>query len=67
MPHVFLRTLIYLAGNEALVSHMICSYFLPARRLSFHFVYDFLCCTKVYNVIRSHLFILAFISISLGD
>ena len=33
--------------------------------LSFHFVSGFLCCAKVLNLIRSHLFIFAFISFSL--
>ena len=29
-------------GNEVLVSHIFCKYFLPVHKLSFHFVYDFL-------------------------
>ena len=41
--------------------------FFPVFKLSFHFVYSFLCCTKLISLIRSHLFIFAFISIALGD
>ena len=43
--------------------------FLPRDRLSFHFVYGFLCCTFVSKVslIRSHLFIFVFISIAMKD
>ena len=31
------------------VSHFICKYFLPFCRLSFGFVYGFLCCTKAFK------------------
>ena len=43
--------------------------FLPLGRLSFHFVYGFLCCTFVSKVslIRSHLFTFVFISIAMKD
>ena len=34
-------------GNQALVSCIICKYFLPFCRLSFSFVYGFLCSAKV--------------------
>ena len=44
-----------------------CKYFLPFRRLSFHFVYSFFCYAKLVSLIRSHLFIFAFISIALAD
>ena len=33
-------------GNWTLIGHIICRYFLPVCRLSFHFVYGFLCCAK---------------------
>ena len=47
---------------------MVCKYFLPVYRMSFHFVYGFLSCAKVYKfVFRSQLFIFAFISIALGE
>ena len=36
-------------GNQVLVSHIICKYFLLVCRLSFHFFYGFLCCGKVYK------------------
>ena len=31
------------------ISCIICKYSLPFYRLSFHFVYDFLCCTKAFK------------------
>ena len=37
------------------------------HRLSFHLVYGFFCCAKLVNLNRSHLFISAFISITLAD
>ena len=40
--------------------------FLPVCRLSFHFVYGFLCCAKTFMLIRYHLFIFVFILITLG-
>ena len=51
----------------ALVSPIICKYFLPIHGLSFNFVYGFLYCTNELSLIRSHLFVFAFISIGLGD
>ena len=60
------RCLYVLKINPSLVA----SYpdiFFPVFKLSFHFVYSFLCCTKLISLIRSHLFIFAFISIALGD
>ena len=51
-------------GNEALVSYIICKYFLPFCRLAFYFVSFAL--EKLISLIRSHLFIFAFISIILG-
>ena len=40
--------------------------FSPILGLSFHLVYSFLCFTKGFKFIRSHLFIFVFISITLG-
>ena len=37
-------------ANQALVSHIIWKYFLPARRLFFHFVYGFLVAPMVKNL-----------------
>ena len=34
-----------------LICCIICKYFLPIIRLSFHFVYDFLCCTNLLSLI----------------
>ena len=43
------------------------NFFLPFCRLSFHFMYGFLCYAKLLSVIRSHLFIFVFVSITVGD
>ena len=48
--------------DKSLVGHIICKYFLPFYRLSFCFVYGFLCCAKAC-LIRSQLFVFIFISI----
>ena len=37
--------------DYSLVSHFMCKYFLPFCGLHFHFVYDFLCCTKAFKFI----------------
>ena len=36
-------------GNWSLVSHIVFNYFLPLSRLSFCFVYGFLCCAKAFK------------------
>ena len=46
--------------DEALVSRIICKYFLPFYRLSFCFVYGFLSCAKACKF-KSHLFLLLFL------
>ena len=54
-------------GNQALVGHIICKYFLPVCRLSFNlilFMVSF-AVQKLVSLIRFHLFIFAFISIAL--
>ena len=48
---------------ESLVSCIICKYFIPLLRLSFHFVSG----RKLLNLIWSCLFIFAFISFALGN
>ena len=45
-----------------LVGCIICKYFLPFYRLYFCSVYGFLCCTKAFSLIRSHLIIFIFIN-----
>ena len=45
---------------------IVCKYFLPLCRLSFHFVVSF-AMQKLVSLIRSHLFIFVLISITLGD
>ena len=50
------------------MGHIICKYFLPFSRLSFHFANGFLCCVKAFkNLIRHYLFVFVFISLALGD
>ena len=53
--------------NSALVSCIICKYLLPFCKLSSFFVMVSFAVEKHVTVIRSHLFIFAFISITLGD
>ena len=49
------------------VSCLFCKYFLLFHRLPFHFVDGFLCCVKLLSLIRSHLFMFAFISFAFGE
>ena len=53
-------------GDSALVGSIVCNYFLPFHRLSFHFMFSFTV-QKLASLIRSHLFVFVFISITLGD
>ena len=50
-----------------LVDCIIWKYFLPICRLSFHFAYVSFAVEKLLSLIRSHMFIFAFIFIALGD
>ena len=52
-------------GDSSCISFFICNYFLPFWGLSFNHVYCFFCCAKA--LIKSHLFIFVYISITLGD
>ena len=54
-------------GSKSFVSCFICYYFLPFWGFSFPLAYSFLCCKKLSSLMRSHLFIFVFISITLGD
>ena len=36
-------------GDWFLLGHFICKYFLPFCWLSFHFIYDFLCCVETFK------------------
>ena len=38
-------------GYQSLIGHIICKYFLPFSRLSFHLVNGFLCCVKGFMII----------------
>ena len=54
-------------GDESLIGHIICEYFIPFCRLSFRFDCGFLCFEKLLRSISSCLFIFVFISFTLGD
>ena len=47
-------------GNLFIVDYIICQYFLPVCRLSFHFVYGFLCCVSLFYlwILNSSLYFL---------
>ena len=51
--------------NPLLVA-LFANIFLPVHRLSFHFVYGFLCYAKTFLLIRYHLLIFGFILMTLG-
>ena len=53
--------------NSSLLIALFANIFIPVCILYFCFVYGFLCCAKVLNLIRSHLFIFVFIPVTLGD
>ena len=53
-------------GNCFFVSCVACKYFLPCCKLSFCFIMSF-AVLKLLSLIRSHLFIVVSISITLGD
>ena len=46
---------------------IVCKYFLPFYRLSFILFMVSVAVQKLLSLIRSHLFLFAFISITLGD
>ena len=60
------RSLYILKINSLSVVSYV-SFFLPFCRLSFHFIYGFLCSAKLLSLIRSRLFIFVFVSINPGD
>ena len=55
---------IYL-GDQTLVRGMICKYIFPYGWFPFHFADVFM--QKLFNLMQSHLFILSFISLAIGD
>ena len=57
----------YIFWKLSHVSYIICKYFLPICKLSFHFGYSFLWFAKLLSLIRYHLFIFTFICSSLGQ
>ena len=61
---LFLYELLVSVGNEALVGHIICKYFLPSLR---SFLWSPLLCKSLLSLNRSHLFVFVFVSIALGE
>ena len=57
---------LYILEINSLSVVFVCCYFLLFWRLPFHLAYSFLRCAKLLGLIRSHLFIFVFISITLG-
>ena len=51
---------LYILNINSLLVISFAKIFLSFHRLSFCFIDDFLCCAKVLNLIKSHLFILYF-------
>ena len=53
-------------GEQSLVSHFLCKYFLPFHGLPFGLFMIFFAVQKLLSLIRSHLFVFVFIFIILG-
>ena len=53
--------------NCLYISHIICKYKIFSHSVGCVFVDGFLCCAKLLSLIRSHLFIFAFIFSTLED
>ena len=58
---------LYILDINPLLVIIICEYFLPFSRLSFHYVDSFFAMQKLLSLIISHLFSFAFVSFALGD
>ena len=58
---------LFIYVGYTLISHIICKYFLLFSRLSFHLLMVSFAVQKFLSLLRSHLFIIVFISISLED
>ena len=54
-------------GDQTLVRGIIGKYVFPSGWFSFHFNAVSLAMQKVFNLVRSHLFILSFMSLALAD
>ena len=61
------RTLENSSGDQTLVRGIIGKYVFPYYWFSFHFNAVLLAMQKVFILMRSHLFILSFMSLALGD
>ena len=57
---------LYILDFNGFVGRIICKYFLWLSRLCLSFVDGFLCYTKVLCLIRSYLFIFAFVSFAVS-
>ena len=58
------RSCLYIFEINCQLLHLLL--FSPILRLSLHLAYSFLHCAKALSLIKSHLFIFAYISITLG-
>ena len=64
LNHCKLGAAIYF-GYQHLIKYMICKYFLPFSRCTFHFFSDFLCCAGAFQFfMQSQVFIFAFVAFS---
>ena len=54
-------------GDQTLLSHITGKYIFPYGLFPFHFADVFLAVQKLFNLMKSHLFTLSFISLALGD
>ena len=54
-------------GDQTLVRGIIDKYIFPYGLFPFHFADVFLAVQKLFNLMKSHLFTLSFISLALGD
>ena len=66
VPGVELCEFFIYFGNQTLVQGIIGKYIFPYGCFPFHFAYV-LVVQKLFNLMRSHLFILSFMSLALGD
>ena len=67
LPEVDLCKFFIYFGDETLVQGVIGNYAFPYSWFSFHFTAVFFSRAEAFNLMRSHLFILSFMSFSLGD
>ena len=67
LPGVESREFLILFGDQTLVQVIICKYIFPYSWFPFHFADVFFSSAEAFYLMRSHLFILSFMSLALGD